>query len=146
MNGAISLLVTVRVDGDYYTGPDDLAAHVDGWIQGALDDRDDIDAYGDGLSITRVQDAQPQPGGYRRLDGDSGHIRCLYPAERKYLLDAARGYTAQQTAKRHLVSVNTVNTALKRAKTALGARNITHAASLALATGEFTTNDLPEEG
>ncbi|ALO79379.1 hypothetical protein [Streptomyces phage phiSAJS1] len=142
MKATVRLLVAVRVDGDYYTDADDLAAHVDGWIQGALDDRDDIDAYGDGLSITRVLDQEPKPGGQGKPG--SSHIRALYPAERKYLLDAARGYTAAQTAKRHLVSKNTVDTSLKRAKAALGARNITHAVSLALDTGEFTTKDLKE--
>lgn len=142
MKATVRLLVAVRVDGNYFTDADDLANHVGIWIEGALDDRDDIDAYGDGLSITRVQEPQPQKGWYRRLEG--GHVRTLYPAERKYLLDAARGYTAQQTAKRHLVSKNTVDTSLKRAKAALGARNITHAVSLALDTGEFTTEDLKE--
>lgn len=135
----ITLRVTVR-HGDYHGGPEETALTVADWLYSALEDRDDLGER----NITRVTDPHPQTGGYRRLEG--GHIRALYPAERKYLLDAARGYTAQQTAKRHLVSTNTVNTALKRAKTALGARNITHAASLALAAGEFTTNDLPEEG
>lgn len=133
MKARIQLLVSVAVDGDYYTDADDLAAHVDGWIQGALDDRDDIDAYGDGLSITRVTDPQP-----------TGRQSALHPAERKYLLDAARGYTAQQTAKRWLISVHTVNTALKHAKARLGASNITHAVCLALAAGEFTEADLTE--
>lgn len=142
MRGTIQLLVAVRVDGDYFADADDLANHVGIWIEGALDDRDDIDAYGDGLSITRVQDPQPRSGGQGKQD--SGRTRALYPAERKYLLDAARGYTAQQTARRHLVSKNTVDTSLKRSKAALGARNITHAVSLALAAGEFTTEDVTE--
>lgn len=51
MKARIQLLITVTVDGEYYSDPEDLASHVDGWIQGALDDRDDIDSYGDGLSI-----------------------------------------------------------------------------------------------
>lgn len=135
MDCKISLRVTVAARGDYYTGADDLAAHVDGWITGALDDRDNIDAYGDGLSITRITDPT----------GDERRPRTLHPAERKYLLDAARGYTAQQTAKRHLVATSTVNTALKRAKAALNARNITHAVSLALAAGEFSHADVTEE-
>lgn len=133
MKAKISLLVTVSVDGDYFYDADDLAAHVDGWITGALEDRDDIDAYGDGLSITRVNDLAEAKRG-----------TSLHPAERKYLLDAARGYTAQQTARRHLVSVNTVNTAFKRAKAKLDAGNITHAVSRALASGEFTSDDLAE--
>lgn len=58
------------------------------------------------------------------------------------MMDAARGYTAQQTAKRHGVSPNTVNTSLKRAKAALCARNITHAVVLCLHWGEFTTDEL----
>jgi DNA-binding CsgD family transcriptional regulator len=70
------------------------------------------------------------------------HVRALHPAERKYLLDAARGYTAQQTAKRYGVSTNTVNTALKHGKTALGARNIAHAVSLCLVLGEWAPSDV----
>lgn len=57
MKARVQLLVTVSVDGDYYMDADDLAHHVDGWIQAALDDRDDIDAYGDGLTIERVPGA-----------------------------------------------------------------------------------------
>lgn len=59
MKASIRLVVTVTVDGDYYTDADDLAAHVDGWIQAALDDRDDIDAYGEGLQIERTDCPQP---------------------------------------------------------------------------------------
>lgn len=143
MKATVRLLLAVHVDGDYYTDADDAARHIGYWIEGALDDREDINPYDpDRFSLTHVVPPEPQKGGYRRLEG--GHIRTLYPAERKYLLDAARGYTAQQTARRHLVSKNTVDTSLKRAKAALGARNITHAVSLALDTGEFTTKDLKE--
>jgi DNA-binding CsgD family transcriptional regulator len=60
------------------------------------------------------------------------------------MLDAARGLTASQTARKHGVSTNTVNTALKHAKAALGALNITHAVALSLALGEFATTDLDE--
>lgn len=141
MKATIRLLVAAHVEGDYFTDEDDAARHIGYWIEGALDDRDNVDAYG-GLSITRVLDPEPKPGGQGKPG--SSHARALYPAERKYLLDAARGYTAQQTARRHLVSKNTVDTSLKRAKAALGARNITHAVSLALAAGEFTTEDLKE--
>lgn len=69
-------------------------------------------------------------------------VRSLYPAERKYLLDAARGLTAAQSARKNQVSVNTVNTSLKRGKAALGATNITHAVALCLALGEFTGTDV----
>ena len=72
----------------------------------------------------------------------TGHARALHPAERKYLLDAARGLTAAETARKHQVSVNTVNTSLKRSKAALNARNITHAVALCLAHGEFTAYDV----
>lgn len=74
--------------------------------------------------------------------GKGGHMRSLYPTERKYLLDAARGLTAAETARKHTVTVNTVNTSLKRSKAALGARNITHAVALCLALGEFTGDDV----
>lgn len=59
MNGTVRLMVTVTVDGDYYVDTDDLANHVQGWIESALDDRDDIDAYGPGLEIERVEVPQP---------------------------------------------------------------------------------------
>lgn len=55
MKARIQLLVTVTVDGDYYFDADDLANNVTGWIEAALDDRDDIDAYGDGLTIQRAE-------------------------------------------------------------------------------------------
>lgn len=75
---------------------------------------------------------------------EAARRRSLHPAERKYLLDAARGYTAAQTARRHAVSVHTVNTTLSHARGALGALNTTHAVALALAVGEFATDDLEE--
>lgn len=55
MKASIKLVVTVTVDGDYYFDADDLANNVSGWIEAALDGRDDIDAYGDGLSFERVE-------------------------------------------------------------------------------------------
>lgn len=72
----------------------------------------------------------------------SGWTRTLHPAERQYLLDAARGYTATQSAKRHGVSYNTVTTSLANAKAALGAFNIAHAVALAMAFGEFGHHDV----
>lgn len=69
-------------------------------------------------------------------------IRRLHPAERRYMLDTARGFTAQQTAERHGVSRNTVNTSLKRAKAALGASNIAHAVALCIRYNEFTTDEI----
>lgn len=59
MQASIKLVVTVTVDGDYYFDADDLANNVTGWIEAALDDRDDIDAYGDGLTIERTECPQP---------------------------------------------------------------------------------------
>jgi DNA-binding CsgD family transcriptional regulator len=67
--------------------------------------------------------------------------RSLHPSERKYLLAAARGLTAQQTARHYSVSVNTVNTTLARAKAALDASNIVQAVVFALAYGDFTIPD-----
>jgi len=67
--------------------------------------------------------------------------RALHKAERKYLFDAAFGLTAKESAELHTVSVNTVNTTLKRATLALGAVNITHAVTLAYY-GEFTPRDV----
>lgn len=77
--------------------------------------------------------------------GISGRQRTLHPAERKYLLDAARGWTAAQSARMHGVSLNTVNSGLKRGKAALGAANITHAVALCLALGEFTGDDVRKQ-
>lgn len=74
----------------------------------------------------------------------SSRKRALHPAERKYLLDAARGLTAAQSAHLHQVSVNSVNDSLKRGKAALGARNITHAVALCMALGEFSGSDVRE--
>lgn len=67
--------------------------------------------------------------------------RALHPKERLYVLAAARGLTAAQTAAHYCVSVNTVNTTLARAKAALDADSITQAAVLALAYGDFTVAD-----
>lgn len=72
----------------------------------------------------------------------SGRPRILHPAERRYLLDAARGLTAHQSARLRGVSVNTVLGGLKRGKTTLNATNITHAVALSLAYGEFTSDDV----
>lgn len=70
--------------------------------------------------------------------------RSLTQTERKYMLDAARGLTAPQIARRHTVSTNTVNWTLKQAKQALGAYNIANAAVLCLYYGEFDLEDLVE--
>lgn len=69
-------------------------------------------------------------------------MRSLHPAERRYLLDAARGLTAAQSARTHCVSINAVLSGLKRGKAALGAVNVTHAVALCLALGEFTGDDV----
>lgn len=73
-------------------------------------------------------------------------IRPLRPKERLYILGAARGYSAKQTAARHYVTVNTVNSTIVNARAALGARNIAHAVAIALSTGQITFTELREEG
>lgn len=70
--------------------------------------------------------------------------RALHPAERKYLLSAARGMTAAETAREHGVALNTVNSSLKRAKAALGARTLAHATALCVVYGEFSKADMEE--
>lgn len=71
-------------------------------------------------------------------------MRALYETERKYLLDVARGLTAYEVAERHTVSINTVNSSLKKSKAALHARNICHAVTLCLVYGEFTLDDVAD--
>lgn len=73
-----------------------------------------------------------------------GRTRALTPTERMYILDAARGYTAEQTAQRQFRSINTVKTMLKNARAALGARTIAHAIALAMAYGDISPADLVE--
>lgn len=70
----------------------------------------------------------------RKRTQDSRLTTC----EKKYMLDAAIGLTAKQSARKHGVSLNTVHGSLTRAKAALGADNITHAAVLALMFGCIT--------
>ncbi len=72
----------------------------------------------------------------------TGRARLLHPAERKYLLDAARGMTAQQSARKYGVSLSTVNQGLKRGKASLNATTIAHATALCVALGEFTAADV----
>lgn len=69
-------------------------------------------------------------------------MRTLTRTERRYLLDMARGLTAAQSARSHGVTVNTLNTMLKRARAALGAASTTQAVALAFAYGEFTADDV----
>lgn len=71
-------------------------------------------------------------------------MRALTPPERRYLLDMARGLSAYEVAERHQVSVNTVRSAMKKAKPALRARSIGHAIALAMALGEFTAADVKD--
>ena len=71
-------------------------------------------------------------------------MRALHETERKYLLDVARGLTAYEVAERHTVSINTVNSSLKKSKAALHARNICHAVTLSLGYGEFTLDDVAD--
>lgn len=66
----------------------------------------------------------------------------LYPSQRKYMLDAARGLTAQQSAKLHGVSAHTVQSSLKAARTRLGAQNIAHAVALCIIQDEFTYSEV----
>lgn len=68
--------------------------------------------------------------------------RALSEGERKYVLAAAQGLTAQQTADRLGVTVNVVNEAYKRLKPVLGAKNITHLAVLALLNGDITEEEV----
>ena len=71
-------------------------------------------------------------------------MKPLTPTERLCVLAAARGLTAQQTARRYGYSLHGVNWALGRAKTKLGAVTIAHAVALALCAGEFATRDVCE--
>lgn len=68
--------------------------------------------------------------------------RALYPKERQYLLDAANGLTAAETAAKHFVAYNTVTSTLKRARAALGARSIAHAVAIALALGDIVPTEI----
>jgi DNA-binding CsgD family transcriptional regulator len=72
--------------------------------------------------------------------------RALYPAERRYVIDAANGYTTHQTAVRFGVSRSTVQTSLAHAKRALNAATIAHAVALALYFGEFAVTDIYDRG
>lgn len=51
MSVILQLTVSVPLTGDYYGTPEEAASQIGGWIQAALDDRDDIDAYGEGFSV-----------------------------------------------------------------------------------------------
>lgn len=68
--------------------------------------------------------------------------RQLSARERDCIMDAARGFTAQQSADRLATSVNIVNIIRQSAQRVLGGRNITHTVVLALINGDFTTDDL----
>lgn len=68
--------------------------------------------------------------------------RMLTPLERQYILDAARGMTAQESADRRGVNVTTVRAMLARAKKAQGALNITHSAVLAFLHGDITADEV----
>lgn len=68
--------------------------------------------------------------------------RLMTATEKRYVLDAAQGLTARQSAKKRGVSQNTVANMLRRAKFVMGAVNITHAAALAVANGEITAEEL----
>lgn len=75
---------------------------------------------------------------------------ALTPKQHRYLLDAARGLSAKRSAALWGVSTNTVQQALNRARAALGAVNIVHAVSLAIAESEITvfeifSEDVPRE-
>ena len=69
-------------------------------------------------------------------------MRALHETERKYLLDVARGLTAYEVAERHTVSINTVNSSLKKSKAALHARNICHAVTGGLGLGGVTLGEV----
>jgi DNA-binding CsgD family transcriptional regulator len=68
--------------------------------------------------------------------------RPLSDAEVIYLLDAARGLSAAQSARLRQRSVNTVTSALQGARFALGADTTLHAVTLALAYGEISVEDI----
>lgn len=69
-------------------------------------------------------------------------MRPLSPAQRRYVLAAAQGLTAQQTASLFHVSLHAVNGGLRDAKAVLGAVTIAHAVALAMANGEFGARDV----
>lgn len=72
------------------------------------------------------------------------HLRArpLRDHEREYILDAARGLTAAQSAKRRGKSVNSVTSGLATARFAIGADTTLHAVTLALAYGEIIIEDI----
>lgn len=51
MSVILQLTVNVPLTGDYYGSVEAAADQIGSWIQAALDDRDDIDAYGEGFSV-----------------------------------------------------------------------------------------------
>lgn len=68
--------------------------------------------------------------------------RALQPHEARYLVDAARGFTASQSASIRKRSVNTVISGLRTARYALGAATTTQAVALALFHSEITLADI----
>jgi predicted DNA-binding protein (UPF0251 family) len=59
-----------------------------------------------------------------------------------YVLDAANGLSAKESAAHHGVSLHAVNNSLKSAKETLGATTIAHAVALAIKVGEFSKEDV----
>lgn len=51
MSVILQMTVNVPLTGNYYGSTEEAASQISGWIQGALDDRDDIDVYGEGFSV-----------------------------------------------------------------------------------------------
>ena len=51
MSVILQMTVTVPLTGGYYGSNEDAACLIGSWIRAALDDRDDIDAYGEGFSV-----------------------------------------------------------------------------------------------
>ena len=66
----------------------------------------------------------------------------LSPAESRVIAMMARGYTIDQAATRMSVAPETVKTQLANIRRILGARNTTHAVTLALAFRHINMNDV----
>lgn len=61
--------------------------------------------------------------------------------QRVFLLDAAMGLTAAESARKHGCGVDNVSHALKAARAKLGARNTAHAVGLVLTDGSVDPGD-----
>lgn len=57
----VTATVTVTAEGDYYVDADDLGRHVDMWIQGGLEDRDDIRGVQVAITPAPQPENAPEP-------------------------------------------------------------------------------------